>query len=73
MERALLKQRDEATAESEEIGGAHNEGLQELIEIAARVQLGRYFEKLMQFMRLGMCGRKKLSVRHRHGAEAGNR
>ena len=47
-------QGDEAAAKSEEIGGAHHEGLQELLEIATGAEFGGDLKQLMKFMRLGV-------------------
>ena len=65
-EYVIFEQCNKAASETQEIRSPNHEGLQELFEIAAAVELGGDLKQLVQFMSLGVRGGIELRVGHRH-------
>ena len=70
---SVFEQRDEAAAKAQKVRGTHHKSLQKMFQIAAGAELGRNFQQLVKFLRLGLGGGTKFSMGHGHRAETGNR
>lgn len=71
-EHIIFEQGDKAASEPEKIRCTNHEGLQELLQVSAGIQLGRDLKQLMQFVSLGVRGGVEFGVRHSHRPKPGN-
>src|SRR5579862_272565 len=72
VEFSAFMEADKTAAEAEKIGGAHDEGLQGMFEVAAGAEFGGNLEQLVKLARLALRGGGKLGVSNGYGAEAGD-
>ena len=70
--RIVFQQGNKAAAKTKKIGGAHHEGLQELVKISTGAEFGRDFEQLVKLVGLGVSGGVQLGMSHGHGSETGD-
>ncbi len=69
----FLEQANEATSEAQEVGGTHDEGFQEAIQVADGAQFGGDFKQLVKFVSLIAGGGIEFGVGDGDGAEACHR